>query len=351
MHPSSNALKLITVFIMLFACHVLYGMGSGNEQSVTHEDLYQGSLRALVKRGTNHTVALAAYKDYYPYGQLMPGRNYQTTDYRYGYQGQYAETDPETGFAHFEAREFDSRLGRYMVPDPAGQYWSPYMGMGNNPVSGVDPDGQYDTKFGAWLNKFLFGGNKLVYTESRKEWGVEYNPDNGTGEFEVAIRYSGQGGTPWYSIYNWPALGSSAQTMDALYDGNYLEASVQFANCATEVFTFGIGSSINLGTKVTVGAAKTGTTVLGHYPEYVKLAESIGARRFQIPTSVWNKMSAAEQWTANTKFLDRMILRGDKIRLATPLNQVKPGSFFQKELNYLFDKGYKVSSDGLWLTK
>jgi hypothetical protein len=47
-------------------------------------------------------------------------------------------------------------------------------------------------------------------------------------------------------------------------------------------------------------AAKGGTTVLGHYPEYVKLAESLGARRFQIPTSVWNKMSAAEQWTANT---------------------------------------------------
>lgn len=97
--------------------------------------------------------------------------------------------------------------------------------------------------------------------------------------------------------------------------------------------------------------AKGGTTVLGHYPAYTKLATELGARRFQIPTSVWNKMSAAEQWTANTKFLDRMILRGDNIRLATPLNQVKPGSFFQKELNYLFDKGYKVSSDGLWLVK
>ena len=54
---------------------------------------------------------------------------------------------------------------------------------------------------------------------------------------------------------------------------------------------------------------------------------------------------------ANTRFLDRMILRGDNIRLATPLSKVKPGSFYQKELNYLFDKGYKVSSDGLWLVK
>jgi len=62
-------------------------------------------------------------------------------------------------------------------------------------------------------------------------------------------------------------------------------------------------------------------------------------------------MSAAEQWGANTKFLDEMILRGDNIRLATPLSKVKPGSFYQRELNYLFNKGFKVSSDGLFLVK
>lgn len=90
---------------------------------------------------------------------------------------------------------------------------------------------------------------------------------------------------------------------------------------------------------------------MGHYPEYVKLADIIKARRFQIPTDIWRKMSDAERWIANTKFLDRMILRGDNIRLATPLNKVKPGSYFQKELNYLFKKGYKASPDGLWLVK
>ena len=99
------------------------------------------------------------------------------------------------------------------------------------------------------------------------------------------------------------------------------------------------------------GVAKGGTTVLGHYPAYTKLASKLGANRFEIPANVWNKMTAAEQWAANTKFLDRMILRGDNIRLATPLSKVKLGSFYQKELNYLFDKGYKVSSDGLWLVK
>lgn len=148
-----------------------------------------------------------------------------------------------------------------------------------------------------------------------------------------------------------PFYGPCQASCDAFATGDILNGVGYFGTAVFEVFTLGIGTEISAGARSLNTAAKTGTTVLGHYPEYVKLAESIGARRFQIPKSVWNKMSAAEQWTANTKFLDRMILRGDKIRLSTPLNQVKPGSFVQKEFNYLFDKGYKVSSDGLWLTK
>ncbi len=41
-------------------------------------------------------------------------------------------------------------------------------------------------------------------------------------------------------------------------------------------------------------------------------------------------MFSVEQWTANQKFLDRMISHGDNIRLATPLNKVKPDSYYQK---------------------
>lgn len=96
-------------------------------------------------------------------------------------------------------------------------------------------------------------------------------------------------------------------------------------------------------------AAKTGTqgkSVLGHYPAYKDLAEQLGARRFNIPTEHWNKMSSAEQWAANQKFLDRMVARGDDVILATPLDKVKPGSFFERELQYLQSKGFKPSADG-----
>jgi hypothetical protein len=90
-----------------------------------------------------------------------------------------------------------------------------------------------------------------------------------------------------------------------------------------------------------------GKTVLGNYPEYKQLADTIGARHFNIPEAAWDKMSVAEQWAANQKFLDRMVTRVDDIIiLATPLDKVRPGSYFARELEYLAGKGYRPSADG-----
>ncbi|MFM8914541.1 MAG: RHS repeat-associated core domain-containing protein, partial [Flammeovirgaceae bacterium] len=58
--------------------------------------------------------------------------------YRFGYQGQYAEKDEETNWEHFELREYDNIIGRWTTTDSEGQYYSLYLGMGNNPVSSVD---------------------------------------------------------------------------------------------------------------------------------------------------------------------------------------------------------------------
>jgi RHS repeat-associated protein len=61
--------------------------------------------------------------------------------YRYGYQGEFAETDPETGKPAFQLRLYDPRLGRWLTTDPMGQYHSPYMAMDNRPNMSVDPTG------------------------------------------------------------------------------------------------------------------------------------------------------------------------------------------------------------------
>ncbi len=89
------------------------------------------------------TPDVVAYSDYYPFGMLVPGRHCSVDGYRYAYQGQ--EKDPETGKEAFQLRLYDSRINRWLTTDPAGQYASPYLAMGNNWVSRIDPDGGRDT--------------------------------------------------------------------------------------------------------------------------------------------------------------------------------------------------------------
>ncbi len=50
---------------------------------------------------------------------------------------------PENPWYAFELRMYNQDIGRWFAPDPYGQFASPYLAMGNNPVSGVDPDGGY----------------------------------------------------------------------------------------------------------------------------------------------------------------------------------------------------------------
>ncbi|MFW5700664.1 MAG: RHS repeat domain-containing protein, partial [Cyclobacteriaceae bacterium] len=58
---------------------------------------------------------------------------------------EYAEDETEeTGWNSFEARMYDPVIGRWMSVDPARQHFSPYLSMGNNPISRVDPDGRVD---------------------------------------------------------------------------------------------------------------------------------------------------------------------------------------------------------------
>jgi len=52
------------------------------------------------------------------------------------------ELDDETGLYNFNARFFDSSLGRFYSVDPEGQFSSPYVYAGNNPVAYIDPSGR-----------------------------------------------------------------------------------------------------------------------------------------------------------------------------------------------------------------
>jgi RHS repeat-associated protein len=99
-----------------------------------------GNVRAVMIKDGNNALSLTNKTDYYPFGMPMPERNVEG-NYRYGYQGEFAEKDPETGKEAFELRLWDSRIGRWMSPDPAHEFFSSYLGMGNNPIVYSDPRG------------------------------------------------------------------------------------------------------------------------------------------------------------------------------------------------------------------
>ena len=93
--------------------------------------------------------------------------------------------------------------------------------------------------------------------------------------------------------------------------------------------------------------AGLGKIVLGHFPAYVLKAKDIGAQFLDIPKPVWDKLSDGERWAANKRFLDRAILRGDDIILATPIGAMKEGpSYYREEIDYLHSRGYTASEDG-----
>jgi hypothetical protein len=92
--------------------------------------------------------------------------------------------------------------------------------------------------------------------------------------------------------------------------------------------------------------------VIGKFPEYVELSDARNARRFEIPLEAWDRMTEAEQWAANQKFLDRAIARGDDIVLATPITaRTPPTGYYAREIDYMLSQGYKVSPDGKRLIK
>jgi len=116
----------------------------GNAYRYEMQD-HLGNVRAVFVKTSTGTADYVVFRDYYPFGMEIGGRNYTDAQgYRYGYQGKYAEKDPETGWNAFELRMYDSRVGRWLSVDPEGQYQSPYVGMGNDPINRIDPNGGWD---------------------------------------------------------------------------------------------------------------------------------------------------------------------------------------------------------------
>jgi RHS repeat-associated protein len=113
--------------------------------------------------------------DYYPFGSLMPGRNMNASDYRFGFNSM--EKDDEfTGVTgshlNFGARIYDSRVGRFLSLDSKARnypFWSPYLFAANNPIRFIDVDGfgPGDGTLKVYMTTAMLKNGDVVYLAKR----------------------------------------------------------------------------------------------------------------------------------------------------------------------------------------
>ncbi len=170
---------------------VYYKTGNRNVYQLTD---HLGNIRAVITKAGDNAV-ISSSTDYYPFGMPMPGRQIVGGEqYRYSFQGQ--EKDPETGKEAFQLRLWDSRIGRWLTTDPYGQFASPYLGMGNNPINSIDPDGGFSWLGALWYK--LWNGGSIEKREN--DYGYYYvvldkEYDTKTGLMGVTIAV-GKGAIP-----------------------------------------------------------------------------------------------------------------------------------------------------------
>ncbi len=108
--------------------------GSGSTHPIYFDDIVVTHSRRRVLE-ENH---------YYPFGlknTALSARAFSKMDVKNGFQGEWSEEEDVTGWNEFGLRMYDPQIGRFISSDPYDQFASGYIGMGNDPINGVDPTG------------------------------------------------------------------------------------------------------------------------------------------------------------------------------------------------------------------
>lgn len=298
-----------------------------------------GTVRAVVAGDFFGTSVTAEYA-YDPYGN-------RTRVY-----GQDGDDGPGfAGYFHHEAsgldfalgRAYSASLGRWLNRDPIGNGAALGMGPGfdatelnlyayadGNPTSLRDPSGYcpecLTAAGGAVVGGIGYGLYYAFTAPTSLTWGQFLSG---------AANAIGQGAY----LGGLAGLGASVAATSPLVSGGLLGLGGATLNGDD-------APEVNCVAEGLPAATNAGKTVLGHFPEYLRLAENEGANVFNIPSGTWNALSEGERWAANQAFLDQAVARGDQILLATPPNLARAGSYFARELEYLAGKGYVPNADG-----
>jgi RHS repeat-associated protein len=175
-----------------------------------------GNVRATLEyvsgngTSTQTVVQLSSRTDYYAFGGAIPGRGYHPTAYSYSCKGQESAVNNSGGqstWKDFQLRMLNTDLGRWMAPDPRGQFHSPYIAMANNPISLTDPDGgfvnfnrdgsfntpnclgygqYYDNYYDYWLKEVVQWSQMFRAQQTMMELNEKMNDNMGGNSFSLS---------------------------------------------------------------------------------------------------------------------------------------------------------------------
>ncbi len=142
----------------------------------------------IMHSSESESFKVSQVNDYYPFG-LPTSNSWRAEGYidpGMLYQSSYASYDSLTGFYDFLSRSYDPTLGRFFAIDPAGQFSSPYLGMGNAPHMGVDPNGE------SWFGDFLINlGAQFAWNTAANAGQAWVTSLNGHGSFSDNFQAQG----------------------------------------------------------------------------------------------------------------------------------------------------------------
>jgi RHS repeat-associated protein len=305
--------------------------------------------------------------------------------------------EPMTGFAYARERFYDPRMGSFLSPDPQGNIDSAnlYAFCAGDPVNCKDPTGlrAMTEQDRARLAALKARGKRLhddftlrgradfqqsmlvpvdrpwsdtsgpiggdytqqlvpsrVTTETAYQ-GARRSMVNDVATFEAAVARADVNGEIYY------VAGQGFTTMTAA-DQKRADRSTMVAAgifFVTDTVPIMLSPYTMRGQVIPPNEMPKeyhqDILVLGHFPEYIELADEIGAHRFSMPKDVWRRMTPGERRAANQKTLDRAIDRNAEIRLSTSLDELEAASSYEWELKYLRNRGYAVSPDGTRMVK
>jgi hypothetical protein len=129
--------------------------------TITDRKIQQSSDNTTVEY---YTADVATATDYYPFGMVMVGREFELNGYRYSINGQEKEKDINKNVTTALYWEYDSRIGKRWNIDPKpNPGLSVYSSFGDNPIITLDFLGD-TTKF--------FGNNGLLLYQNNKDKGT-----------------------------------------------------------------------------------------------------------------------------------------------------------------------------------